>query len=119
MLKFSCTAKDGNRLEKVKRLIEYALSFNLNEVCEPEDSPSKVKIEASQSVDHSEEDNRYNGDNNSVAKGGVVTNAPTGNTSSSVVDLITTSSVFPIDNKLESRDWLRAGGIWLTREKQV
>ena len=93
MLTFSCTVKDGNHLEKVKRLIEHTLSFNLNEICEPEDSPSKVKIEASKSIDHS---NKYNGDSNSAAKGGVVTNAPTGNTSSSVVDLTTTSSVFPM-----------------------
>ena len=69
-----------------------------------------MKIEASESIDHSEEDNKCNGDNNSAAKGGVVTNAPTGNTSSSVVYLTTTSSVFPID-KLESLDWLRVGGI--------
>ena len=104
MLTFSCAAKDGNHLEKVKRLIEHALSFNLKEVCETEDSPSKVKIDASKSIDHSEENNRYNGDNDSAAKGGVVTNASTGNTSNSVVDLTTTSSVFPIDNKLESQD---------------
>ena len=58
--------------------------------------PSEVKIDASESIDHSEEYNKYNGDNNSAAKGGVVTNAPTGNTSSSVVDLTTTSSVFPM-----------------------
>ena len=36
----------------------------------------------------------------------------------SVVDLTTTSSVFPFDNKLESQDWLRAGGIWLTQENK-
>ena len=84
VLTFSCAAKDGNCLEKVKRLIEHALSFNLNEVCAPEDSPSKVKIEASKSTDHSDEDNKYNGDNNSAAKDSVVTNAPTGNTCSSV-----------------------------------
>ena len=83
VLTFSCTAKDGSCLEKVKRLIEHALSFSLNEVCEPEDSPSKVKIEASESIDHSKEGNQYNNDNNSTAKGGVVTNAPTGNTGSS------------------------------------
>ena len=36
------------------------------------------------------------------------------NTSSNVVDLTTTSSVFPgDDNKLESQDWLRGGGIRL------
>ena len=39
VLTFSCAAKDGNGLEKVKRFIEHALSFNLNEVCETEDSP--------------------------------------------------------------------------------
>ena len=35
-----------------------------------------------------------------------------------VVDLIITSSVFPFDNKLESQDWLRAGGIRLTQENK-
>ena len=30
---------------------------------------------------------------------------------------VLTSSVFPIDNKLESWDWLRAGGICQTQEK--
>jgi len=51
VLAFSCTAKDGNRLEKVRRLIKHALSFTLNEVSELEDSLSKVKIEASESID--------------------------------------------------------------------
>ena len=82
VLTFSCAAKDGNCLEKVRSLIEHALSFTLNEVSKPEDSLSKVKIEASESVDQSEEDNKCNSDNNSAAKGGVVTNVPVGNTSS-------------------------------------
>ena len=103
VLTFSWAAKDGDRLEKARRLIKHPLSFTLNEVSEPEDSLSKVKIEASESIDQSEEDNKCNV-NNSAAKGGVVTNVPVGNTSSNVVDLTTTSSVFPSDNKLESQD---------------
>ena len=34
-LTFSCAAKDGDRLEKTRRLIKHALSFTLNEVSEP------------------------------------------------------------------------------------
>ena len=56
--------------------------------------------------------------NNSAARGGVVTNVPVGNTSSSVVDLTMTSSVFQSENKLGSQDWLRTGGIQLTRENK-
>ena len=48
----------------------------------------------------------------------MVTNVPVGNTSSNVVDLTTTSSVFPSDNKLESQDWLRTGSIQLTQESK-
>ena len=104
MLTFSCAAKDGDRLEKVRRLIKHALSFTLNEVSEPEDSLSKVKIEASESIDQSEEDNKCNV---TIVLQGVVW--PVGNTSSNVVDLTMTSSVFPSDNKLGSQDWLRTG----------
>jgi len=46
----------------------------------------------------------------------VVTNVPVGDTSSNFVDLTMTSSVS--DNKLKSQDWLRTGGIWLTRENK-
>ena len=87
MLTFSYAAKDGNLLEKARRLIKHVLSFTLNKVSEPEDSLSKVKIEASESNDQSEGDNKYNSDNDSAAKGSVVTNVPVGNTSSNVVDL--------------------------------
>ena len=121
VLTFSCAAKDGDRLEKVRRLIKHALSFTINEVSEPEDSLGKVKIEASESIDQSKEDNtcNINSDNNSAAEDGVVTIVPivpVGNSSSNVLDLTKTSSVFPCDNKLESQDWLRTGGIRLTQE---
>ena len=115
---FSCAAKDGNRLEKVRRLIKHALTFTLNEVSEPEDSLSKVKIEASESNDQSEEDKKCNSDNDSAAKGGMVTNVPVGITRSNVVDLTMTSCVFPSDNKLEPQDWLKTGGIRLTQENK-
>ena len=118
MLTFSCTAKDGNHLEKIRRLIEHDLSFTLNEVSEPEDSLSKVMIEASESNNQSEEDNKCNSDNGSATKSGIVTNVPVGITSSNVAGLIMTSCVFPSDNKLESQDWLRTGGIRLTRENK-
>ena len=51
VLTFSCAAKDGDCLEKLRRLIKHALSFTLNAVSEPEDSLNKVKIEASESID--------------------------------------------------------------------
>jgi len=51
VLTFSCTAKDGDHLEKIRRLIKHALSFTLSEVSEPENSLSKVKNEASESID--------------------------------------------------------------------
>ena len=95
MLTFSCAAKDGNRLEKVRKLIKHALSFTLNEVSEPENSLSKVKIEASESNDQNEEDNKCNSDNDSAAKGGIVTNVPVDITRSNAVDLTMTSCVFP------------------------
>ena len=47
----------------------------------------------------------------------MVTNVSVGITSSNVVDLTMTSCVFPSD-KLESQDWLRTGGNWLTRENK-
>ena len=77
-----------------------------------------MKIEASESIDQSKEDNKYNinSDNNSAAGDGVVTIVPVGNSSSNVLDLTKTSSVFPSDNKLESQDWLRTGSIQLTQE---
>ena len=41
-----------------------------------------VKIEANESIDQNEEDDKCNGDINSATKAGVLTNAHTGNTSS-------------------------------------
>ena len=74
-----------------------------------------MKFEANESMDQSEEGNKSNGNNSaaeSAAKGGAATNVPVGNTSSNVVDLTTTSSVFPSDNKLESQLQLSLAENW-------
>ena len=46
----------------------------------------------------------------------MVADVPVGNTNSTVLDLTTPSGVSQSDNKLESLDWFRAGGIRLTQE---
>ena len=116
ILIFSCASKDGNRLEMVRGLIKHAFSFTLSEISEPENPLSKVKIEASESMDQGEDDSSNDKNSAAIAKNGVVADVPVGHTNSTVLDLTTPSGVSQSDNKLESLDWLRAEGIRLTQE---
>ena len=116
ILTFSCASKDVNRLEKVRGLIKHALSFTLSEISEPEDPLSKVKIEASESMDQGEDESSNDKNSTAIAKNDVVADVSVGNTNSTVLDLTTPSGVSQSDNKLESLDWLRAGDIRLTQE---
>ena len=103
-------------MEKVRGLIKHALSFTLSEISELDDSLSKVKIEASESMDQGKDESSNDKNSAAIAKNGVVADVPVGNTNSTILDLTTPSGVSQSDNKLESLDWFRAGGIRLTQE---
>ena len=114
ILTFSCASKDGNRLEKVRGLIKHALSFTLSEISELEDPLSKVKIEASESMDQGEDESSNDKNSTVIAKDGVVADVPVGNTNSTVLDLTTPSGVSESDNwtglELEALGQLKKSG---------